>query len=371
MTVNPTQELAQDYRVLFVSDLAQTKGHIYRVLHSVAALQNGGVGAEWVSSAEATDEKVKQANIVIVFRGMWNGVLNDLYTRCRENGIPIGFDLDDLIFDPDVLTEKHFDFFRLMTDDVRKDWLENRIGMYRQAVLESDFGIVSTSPLAAAVENLQKPAYVLANGFGNEMAAAAEKAIVEFADKPSSRDGRIRLGYASGTPSHQKDFATIAPALSAIMDESPQIILTIVGHLNLKEFPVLDRFTGRIETRPLVPHDQLLREYARFDLNLAPLEMGNPFCEAKSALKFVEAALVSVPTIAAATLPYQNAIQDGETGWTVQRPRDWQVRIGSLVDDAAGRQRMGRNARQHVQNTLGPEAKFSDLKRILTSISPT
>ena len=33
---------------------------------------------------------------------------------------------------------------------------------------------------------------------------------------------------------------------------------------------------------------------AQTDINLAPLEMDNPFCQAKSEIKFVEAALVGV-----------------------------------------------------------------------------
>ena len=44
-------------------------------------------------------------------------------------------------------------------------------------------------------------------------------------------------------------------------------------------------------------------EKARFDINLAPLEVGNPFCEAKSQLKFFEAGLVNCTTIASPTGP--------------------------------------------------------------------
>ena len=40
-----------------------------------------------------------------------------------------------------------------------------------------------------------------------------------------------------------------------------------------------------------------LHEMARFDINLAPLEFGNPYCQAKSELKFFEAALVDAPTV--------------------------------------------------------------------------
>lgn len=236
-------------------------------------------------------------------------------------------------------------------------------------MLESDFVFTSTTPLAVAVRKLQVPAYILPNGFDDEMMALAKAAVTEFAHKPSSQDGWLRLGYGSGTPTHQKDFATIAPMLCELMNERPNLMLTIVGHLNQNEFPELAQHKDRIETRALVPHSQLLREYARFDINLAPLEIENPFCEAKSALKYVQAALVGVPTVAAATLPYREAIADGETGWVARDSKEWRTCLISLIDDARERRRLGCNARLSVQQTVGPESKLEILQRILASVT--
>jgi glycosyltransferase involved in cell wall biosynthesis len=80
---------------------------------------------------------------------------------------------------------------------------------------------------------------------------------------------------------------------------------------------VLQGLHGQIEWREFVPLDQLPNEIAQFDVNLAPLEVGNPFCEAKSELKYFEAALAGVPTIASPTGPYRRAIRHGETGFLV------------------------------------------------------
>ena len=93
----------------------------------------------------------------------------------------------------------------------------------------------------------------------------------------------------------------LAGLIAALLDQLPSVMLTVVGHLDLDEFPELTGKRDRIETRPLVPHRELLNEYARLDVNLAPLECGNlrfPFCEGKSELKYFEAALVKVPTVA-------------------------------------------------------------------------
>ena len=87
--------------------------------------------------------------------------------------------------------------------------------------------------------------------------------------------------------------------------------------------------------------------------NLAPLEVGNPFCEAKSELKFFEAALVDVPTVASPTGPMRRAIRDGETAsWPPIVA--WRAALLSLVDDHALRRRMGRAAGHDAMRLFGP-----------------
>ena len=92
--------------------------------------------------------------------------------------------------------------------------------------------------------------------------------------------------------------------MGRILRERPHCRL-VLFYSHIDTFPVLDpgefpALTGlelQIEWRATVPLDTMPDEMARFDVNLAPLEAGNPFCEAKSELKFFEAALVDVPTV--------------------------------------------------------------------------
>ena len=74
---------------------------------------------------------------------------------------------------------------------------------------------------------------------------------------------------------------------------------------------------------------------ARFDINLAPLEVGNIFCESKSELKFYEAALVDRPTVASPTEPYRNAIVHGQTGFLATTEDEWYEAVTALVVDAS------------------------------------
>jgi glycosyltransferase involved in cell wall biosynthesis len=132
--------------------------------------------------------------------------------------------------------------------------------------------------------------------------------------------------------------------------------LVIVGHLDIAAVPELACHLGRIEIRPAVPFAGVAAEVARFDVNLAPLEVGNPFCEAKSPIRSTVAALVGVPSVVAATVPLSAAVIDGETGWIARTAEDWVTQVSRLLDDAPRRREMGEAARVDVLARLGPEA---------------
>jgi hypothetical protein len=107
---------------------------------------------------------------------------------------------------------------------------------------------------------------------------------------------------------------------------------------------------------------------ARFDINLAPLEPGNPFCDAKSELKYFEAALVEVPTIASPTGPMRRAIRDGETGFLAASEDDWHRALIALVDDAALRRRLARAAYLDVLWPYGPERRAERVLAMLRQV---
>ena len=51
------------------------------------------------------------------------------------------------------------------------------------------------------------------------------------------------------------------------------------------------------------------------DIALAPLEMGNIFCRAKSEIKFVEAGALGLPVVASDIAPFRDSITPGEDGF--------------------------------------------------------
>ena len=353
--------------VLFVSGSPDAKGHLYRVDHHVQALRAGGVRAEWCAVPDFDESRLNDVSIVIVFRAVWDGRLSALYELCRRRGIGVGFDIDDLVFDPAYMREPYFDYLRCLDGPQRQEWASTVAG-WRQGLLEADFAIVSTEPLADSARRMGKRAYVWRNGLTWAMVENS-RAWSSDVDRPSRSDGRIRLGYASGSPTHQKDFRRISACLAAILDQKPQAALTVVGYLDLTEFPELIAYADRIEARPLVSHRELAAEFARFDVNLAPLQAGNPFCEAKSELKYFEAAMARVPTVASATGPFKAAIQSGINGYCVEHEAEWRECLLELIENGNERRRLGQEAYWHAIVRFGPEAQCLDGLRLLTDLS--
>jgi glycosyltransferase involved in cell wall biosynthesis len=81
------------------------------------------------------------------------------------------------------------------------------------------------------------------------------------------------------------------------------------------------------------------------DINLVPLE-DNSFCQAKSELKFFEAGILGIPTVAVYNETFVGAIEDGVTGFLAKNKLDWTEKIGQLVADNNLRKTMGEKARE-------------------------
>ena len=157
----------------------------------------------------------------------------------------------------------------------------------------------------------------------------------------------VRIAYFSGTPSHNKDFATITGALSIVMDRYPKVRLVLAGPLDPQD-ALARRFEDRIDRVPFASRPEHFKNIAAVHINLAPLEIGNPFCESKSELKWFEAGAVGVPTVAASTEPFREAIIDGVDGFVASTEEEWVAKLGILVEDEAFRLAMGQKARTRV-----------------------
>lgn len=339
-------------RILFVSASPASAGHVYRVEHAREALGESG----WHSAVlplgdERTDAELARADLVACFRARWGEPFAALHAAARARGLPLAHDIDDLLFDAAVFEAGHVALLDRLPEERRREWID-AAAEHRRALSACDACVVTTPALAAAAAAVGPRVHVVPNGVDARMIAAA--AVARATPRPSSVDGLLRVGFAAGTPTHHRDFATIVPALADLLSRRADVRLVVVGHLDVGAEGALAPLAARIEVRKPVPLADLHVELARFDVNLAPLETDNPFCEAKSPIRCTAAALVACPSVVAATGPLVESVIDGETGLVARDAADWIAALESLLDDPARRIALGEAAREDVVARYGP-----------------
>lgn len=211
--------------------------------------------------------------------------------------------------------------------------------------------IASTEVLARhATEVTGLPARRFANGVGALLGQASDLALRE-----PRESGPLRVGYFSGTDTHNADWAFVEPVLIRLMDERPDLELRLVGHLEPTSALGADPArAARVRGLPFMPWYELPRALRQVDVCLAPLTQDSLFNEAKSAIKWLEAALVETAVVASPTQPFREQVEDGRTGLLATTGEDWYGAISALLDDEVLRRRMGTQARREALLSWGP-----------------
>ena len=153
-------------------------------------------------------------------------------------------------------------------------------------------------------------------------------------------EDKIYIGYFSGSKTHDQDFKLVEEALLEIMEEFPQVYLKLVGVLSEN---VMKRMEKRIEKLPFMEWQKLPEVIAGIDINLMPLENSIFHC-CKSENKWMEAALVKVPSVMSRNIEMEHVIDNGKTAWLCSTKNEWLQALKELVANPDERKRMGENA---------------------------
>lgn len=316
---------------------------LYRAHHVAEELNLHGLRTSVaLQDHPALPGRIGGFKVVICHRTPYTDALARLLEHLKKSGTEIIFETDDLVFDREYV--KFMKGFDAMNPLERKLY-ENGVG---GEIVADPYVRSATAPtrfLARKLEEKGKRAFVVPNRLSQADVSLGGRL---FRERRSRKQGtaqdEVRVGYFSGTLSHNQDFATITPAIVRLFDTSPAFRLVIAGPLDLPA--ELEAYRGRITALPYVPRAEYFGNVASVDVCLAPLEIGNPFCESKSPLKFFEPGLLGIPAVVAATEPFRDAIEDGVTGFTARDPEEWFAKIEKLVLDAGFRNKMGEAARE-------------------------
>jgi O-antigen biosynthesis protein len=340
--------------VLFVFELPGPWAR-YRCDHQAEQLALLGATADVVQLDDVDlTATVDHYDCFVLNRVPWSEEVATFVDLARERTVL--YDTDDLNFDPTL--ERHFAFLDGWPEEDRRRQAV-RFESYRRTLESCDGAIVSTQPLAEQAARVVGRVGVAHNAVSEEMVAHADEALA--AERPPAA---TTIAYLSGTRTHDRDFLEAADAVLAALQADRKLRLLIVGKLQLDAR--FDRFAKRIERMPVQPWDTLPRLVrTRVDVNLAPLERDNPVTECKSCVKYLEAALVGVPTIASPRPDFVRAIEDGGNGFLADDATAWHERLQALIGSAELRSDVGAAAYEDVRQNHTTRASAQHLRHAL------
>lgn len=334
----------------------------YRVQQKLEQLQaiNYEVSSVPWTDRDATFAKLHFCHIVIFYRvpAFPNVVSTIKYAKYLKKIVL--FDVDDLVFDRSELNKK-LDSFRGPLSKKEQVELLKGADLYREAMSLCHYAIASTPALAKKMEEVvgSNNSFVHRNGVDTIIDKYLESAL------PKLPKNYISIFYGSGTNTHDADFELVALALVQILEKYEHVRLTIVGYLNLPTLliPYANRL-DRINYLSIEPYFEFL---SQADINIAPLEEG-VFADCKSEIKWLEAAMLKIPSVVTGTQTYCEVLKDGVDALIVHTPQDWFNNLDRLVSNPELRHSIAQNAYAKAQRNYHPSVMAGSLKHILTSV---
>ena len=326
-------------RFVYLDTGASTR---YRIWHHLEQAQIAGIVADAVPLHDSQRlYDLSQTDLIYIHRLPLAALTLPLVVAARLRRIPLVFDTDDLVWDE---REREYNFLDHHFDKATMArWLRT-IRATRRLMRCATALVLSTPYLAKlASVDVSRPTFVSPNVLSREQVALSQRAFEERRRRLSASAPVI--GYFCGHAHvHDEDLASVGTALRAVMEAHPGVRLRFYGELSLPAELMELSIRERIELLPVVDWRDLPRHIAAVDINIAPL-VDNPQRRSKSAIKYLEAAAVGVPTVAVRLEPYCDAITNGVTGFLAATPDEWVAALSVLLRDPALRLRIGDAAR--------------------------
>lgn len=350
--------------ILANQDLAQCR--YYRVEQKLRQFRQAGLKAELFDQHDPAPfiRSLLGARAAIFYRvPAFPNIMRAILTA-QALGIPTYYEIDDLIFDATSYPDT-FESYEEQISKAEYNGLLFGVPLFRYAMELCDYGIASTTPLAHQIEPIvrKRACFVLRNGLDERNERA-----IDMGREPRHEREAVVIFYGSGTKAHNSDFNELAaPALLSALEQYDHVRLVIIGHLRLRsEF---ERFSSRITQIGFVSDlDQYWSLLAAADINLAVLSPGL-MASCKSEIKWLEAAVLQVPSIVSATDTYREVLQDGVDALIVDDASAWRKALTRLIEDRGLRLSIGAAARRKALKNYSIETAAALLQKTLGASS--
>lgn len=321
--------------VLFIDGCGENLPHParYRVTHQREQLEYYNISSNEVFYQHLSLNMVRLYRAFVFFRCPVTEEIEEFVLLAKKLNKKVFYDIDDLVIDT-----KYTDtipYLKTMSVEERKMYDENVRNMGKLLKI-CDAAITSTTHMKNELEKFVPEVLLNRNTASEQMETLSDIAIKHKKEKQT-----VDIGYFSGSITHNDDFEMILPILNNLMEKFKNLRIHLVGELDIPEN--LKRFEKRIVIHGFVDWKELPELISEVDINLAPLT-DTLFNKAKSENKWVEAALVKVPTVASNLGSFKEMITHGENGILCDTIEEWKNALTELIENPVKRQKIGENA---------------------------
>lgn len=323
----------------------------YRIKNKKEQLESLGYKVRIRTASSLALSDCINSILIIIYRSVLTPILCVICKRATKLNIPILFEMDDLIIDT-----KYTDLLEY-TQKLRifeKKKYDQTVHSYQEMMKKTNGIIVSTNDLKKELEQYQLPIYVNRNLISHKLLEISNTVNFERSDP---QNDQVILGYFSGSITHNENFDLIAEALAELLERYDQLAILIVGYLTIPN--ALKKFENRITFKKFVSWEQLPQLMKQVNINLAPL-VDTVFNRSKSEIKWLEAALLKIPTAASNIGAFKDMVQDEKTGILID-DQEWVTKLAPIIESTKYRNDIGENAYRYVVDHCLTESHEDDL----------
>ena len=354
--------------VLFISGYEDTK-RIYnifssRVFNQIEQLKAGFLESNAYFYRNFEPTMVLDYRVIIFYLCPWTAKVNEAITLAKKLNKKVIFDVDNLLIDTKYTNM--IPFIKSLSIKEKKLFDENIVRIGKTLKL-CDFAVTTTKVLAKELKHYISNVFINPDVVNEEMWKISYDILKKENDK-KMKDHLI-IGYWNENILLNSNFDMIKPVLLKILKEFKNVEILFFGELNYSvNYKNYKEFQLQINYKEVTNLKKLLQIISNVDIILAPLE-NNIFNAAQNEIKWVEAALVKVPTVASNFGVFKQVIKDKETGILCSELNDWYISLKNLIINENFRKKLGENAYTFCKNKYNTLYTANYFSNFINSIS--
>lgn len=292
---------------------------------------------------------------IIIFQRVICYEINELLNCIREKNIPILYDIDDWRFNKDYKCDER--------QELNLYWGN----IYQKILNQVDMILTTTDYLKNGLWKAFHKKVYRVNNFMDTVQYELSVALRNQKRQVATEHDFI-IGYFGGK-SHYRDLEMIASDIAFFLMRHKDARLRVIGMSDIPSPLNREEFKNQIRISTYMDGYKLMEEYSKLDINLIPLVMDD-FSQARSEIKFFEAAAVGVVSIASPTELYKK-IFDKSQAIILSDTGSWLNELEKVYNNNYDLKDMINKAVKYIEKNYTEEAMIPNLSRIVYDVEET